>query len=159
MLPSYRERVVQVRFAPEEGGLNLAMEPETIEGIKTKGRQAGEKLRDFNFDHHRWIRFRVLMAQLETQLRGTRRAFASKEDYNKLLQAQRACQEGMSKFAYARDEAWCNEALPQLEALLALIQNWEEADSRWQEINCTQERFFSEKAPEPKPILRVTPEL
>lgn len=68
-LPGYRERIVQIRLNPDEGGLNLGMSKETIEKVMEKGGEAGDRLnQDFNFEHHKWIRFRVLMGLLEENL-------------------------------------------------------------------------------------------
>ena len=73
-LPSYQERVVQVRLEADEGGLNLAMDTETIARITERGKEAGELLKTFRFDHHQWVRLRVLMNQLEEQLEGAKGA-------------------------------------------------------------------------------------
>src|SRR5439155_20493758 len=54
-LPSYRERVVQIRLKKDEGGLNLNIDPDTIKAVVEKGIQAGEILGAFNFEHHRWV--------------------------------------------------------------------------------------------------------
>lgn len=68
-LPGYRERIVQIRLNPDEGGLNLGMSKPTIEKVMEKGGEAGDRLnQDFNFEHHKWIRFRVLMGLLEENL-------------------------------------------------------------------------------------------
>jgi hypothetical protein len=73
-LPGYRDRLVEIWMYPEEGGLNLEMAPETIAGLVTRGRQAGEDIsRRFaetpageamSWDGHRWTRFRSAMAGL-----------------------------------------------------------------------------------------------
>ncbi len=69
-LPSYRERIIQVRLKKTEGGLNLDMPSETLRGIAEKGKMAGEGLlSDFDLDEHQWTRFRVVMGQLEAELR------------------------------------------------------------------------------------------
>jgi predicted acylesterase/phospholipase RssA len=68
-LPGYRERIVHVVLKPDEGGLNLAMTPETIKKLVAYGEQAGTKLRDeFDLDAHRWRRFLVAMARMEETL-------------------------------------------------------------------------------------------
>ncbi len=67
-LPGYRERIVQIRLNPDEGGLNLGMSKETIGEVMRKGGLAGDRLNQFNFEHHKWIRFRVLMGLLEENL-------------------------------------------------------------------------------------------
>jgi predicted acylesterase/phospholipase RssA len=76
-LPSYQERVVQIRLEAGEGGLNLAMDEETIADLTKRGEEAGELLKTFRFDHHRWVRLRVLMNQLEEQLEGAEGALVS----------------------------------------------------------------------------------
>lgn len=67
-LPGYRERIVQIRLNPDEGGLNLGMSKPTIEKVMEKGGEAGDRLNQFNFEHHKWTRFRVLMGLLEENL-------------------------------------------------------------------------------------------
>jgi hypothetical protein len=45
------------------------MSKATIEKVMEKGGEAGDRLnQDFNFEHHKWIRFRVLMGLLEENL-------------------------------------------------------------------------------------------
>src|SRR5215207_407538 len=77
-LPSYQERIVQVPLQKGEGGLYLSMDSETIGRLADRGRWAGVKLlesfdparEDNGFEHHQWVRLRVLLNQLETQLEG-----------------------------------------------------------------------------------------
>jgi predicted acylesterase/phospholipase RssA len=77
-LPSYQERTVQVPLGSKEGGLNLGMDPTAIGSIAGRGERAGKLLRDeFDFDRHRWVRLRVLLGQLESQLEGTHEALRS----------------------------------------------------------------------------------
>jgi hypothetical protein len=69
VLPGYRERIVHVRLASDEGGLNLTMDEEKIRRLAAYGEQAGEKLRtEFDMDAHRWRRFLVAMARVEGTL-------------------------------------------------------------------------------------------
>src|SRR5690606_31238999 len=70
MLPSYKERAVQIRLdGTREGGLNLNMPKETVRSLQEYGRAAGRLLRtEFDFNRHRWVRFRVLMGELERQM-------------------------------------------------------------------------------------------
>jgi hypothetical protein len=76
-LPSYQERVAQVPLGSKEGGLNLGMEPEVIKSMSLRGKKAGDLLRSFDFDRHRWVRLRVLLSELEEQLEGTSEALRS----------------------------------------------------------------------------------
>ena len=150
VLPSYRERIVQIRFAANEGGLNLAMDRKTIETIQRKGEQAGQVILDsFKFSHHQWVRFQVLMALIERQLKDLEGALQVTY-YEKLMQDQLARQKETNKderYPYPRSENWCAEAVRRIEALLDLIQ----------QLN-TQAQLV-EDSPKPRPVLRVTPEL
>jgi predicted acylesterase/phospholipase RssA len=68
-LPGYRERIAHVALRSEDGGLNLAMDQQTILRLAGYGEQAGELLRDrFDLDAHRWRRFLVAMARMEETL-------------------------------------------------------------------------------------------
>jgi hypothetical protein len=68
-LPGYRERIVHVSLKPEEGGLNLTMDPRTIKKLADYGWKAGDKLcTEFCLDLHRWRRFLVAMARMEETL-------------------------------------------------------------------------------------------
>ncbi len=80
MLPGYRERIVHIRLdaGRGEGGLNLDMPVKVIASIERKGQLAGQKLRqDFNWQHHQWVRFRVLLAELEPRLAHLRDVLAA----------------------------------------------------------------------------------
>ena len=67
--PGFKDRIATIRTAAHEGGLNLAMNPETIAGLSDKGALAGVKLRDdFDFELHRWLRFRIAMNGLSLAL-------------------------------------------------------------------------------------------
>ena len=67
--PGFKDRIATIRTTAGEGGLNLAMKPETIAGLSAKGAQAGRMLRDdFDFELHRWLRFRIAMNGLSLAL-------------------------------------------------------------------------------------------
>ncbi|WP_411034083.1 hypothetical protein [Shinella sp. BYT-45] len=60
-LHGYRERIVEIRLDDDkEGGLNLAMDEKTIDGLIALGDEAAGRLLDandgFDFDEHRWRR-------------------------------------------------------------------------------------------------------
>jgi predicted acylesterase/phospholipase RssA len=71
-LPGYRDRIVEVRTAEHEGGMNLDMDEETILDLAVRGRDAARKLLDarygFRFDRHRRVRFHTAMAELQDAL-------------------------------------------------------------------------------------------
>jgi hypothetical protein len=43
-MPGYRDRVVHVKLAEDEGGLNLSMPPKIIEALGERGELAGNCL-------------------------------------------------------------------------------------------------------------------
>lgn len=151
-LPSYRERIVQIRLSDNEGGLNLAMSPDIIKEVVDKGMEAGQMLSNpetFNFEHHWWVRFLVLMAQLEENMKGMEEVLVNAPDIEERVKQELADELG---YPYCRDERWCDEALLRINDLKTMVCNWQQAAERWK-----QPTFFSADAPLPKPVLRVTP--
>ena len=153
-LPSYRERIVNVRFTSDEGGLNLTMDAAKVKNIQAKGAKAGEMLReDFDWPTHKWVRFQVLMPQLEVQLKKTKEALELPE-YSTLLN-------GAPAGAYERRADWRLEATRRVEGLLDMIKKWEQLDVEFLKDHpqYAEECFFPFDCPKPKPVLRVTPRL
>ena len=153
-LPSYRERIVQIRFAPDEGGLNLAMGAGAIASIVAKGQLAGKRLReDFSLSDHRWIRLRVLLPLLETHFRQAREVFPSAEAYRKFLD------ELPASVPYRGDDAWRERACRYLTALATLVKDWEAIHDDWsgEDTRRRAMAFFGRGAPRPPAALRVTP--
>ncbi|MEP6574224.1 MAG: hypothetical protein ABJD11_16100 [Gemmatimonadota bacterium] len=151
-LPGFRERIVQVRLSSDEGGLNLAMPEHTIEQVMAKGDKAGEKiLRYFNLDEHRWIRFRVLMAELERNFAVMEQRLEQREFDVVALCASESAKESSrvsdptAVFPYPRDAAWCENALARVRGLRQLSSEWEASV------------LFGEDVPAPRPVLRVVP--
>ena len=76
--PGFRDRIVRVLQTKTEGGMNLYMETETIDGLAERGRAAASvMIRQFNeprypesdptatgWDNHRWVRYRALLSVL-----------------------------------------------------------------------------------------------
>jgi hypothetical protein len=79
-MPGFRDRVVEVRQRPDEGGMNLQMPDDIIAGLAERGAEAGrnivygvgENTPPFNFNTHRWMRYRNAMASLDELLSGMR---------------------------------------------------------------------------------------
>lgn len=77
-MPGFRDRVVEIRQAAGEGGMNLQMPEKCITALADRGREAGQNLLDgdndgvppFNFGWHRWVRHRNAMAGLDEMLSG-----------------------------------------------------------------------------------------
>jgi Patatin-like phospholipase len=79
-LPGFRDRIVRIKLAPDEGGLNLNMTPPQIDGLTRRGEYAGQVLVGLfaedepnetyarQWDDHRFTRFRTTMSMLERLL-------------------------------------------------------------------------------------------
>ncbi|MBI2840783.1 MAG: patatin-like phospholipase family protein [Acidobacteria bacterium] len=143
MLPSYKERIVQIRLSSDEGGLNLAMGPDVMQKVVAKGNRAGELLTRFRFDHHQWVRLQVLMAQLERELTTMVGALDRKGfDLAAVIDQQI---HSADRFPYARDKLWCARATERITELRSMVARWNKS-------------AFQESVPRPKASLRVTPE-
>jgi predicted acylesterase/phospholipase RssA len=83
VLPGYRDRIVTVFLAPDEGGLNLDMPPKVLERLRKRGAAAGAliagRFKDpsvlspvkppaIGWENHRWLRFRSTMGALRAYL-------------------------------------------------------------------------------------------
>ena len=139
-LPGFRDRVVRVRFATGEGGLNLSMSRAAVDSIRDKGTRAGRRLaREFDFDDHRWVRLRVLMADLERRMTELAAAYGA-ANYRSLI----AHSNGKP---FPRPDDWCAEAERRMKFLVDLVEEWRRADAE----------FFGRDEPRPVPLMRMNP--
>lgn len=85
-LPGQRDRIAHVLLAPNEGGLNLTMDPATIESVAARGREAAATLRahfgatppegvTLTWSNHKWVRFLAFMPALEEAMESCAAAF------------------------------------------------------------------------------------
>jgi predicted acylesterase/phospholipase RssA len=88
-LPGQRDRIAHVLLAPNEGGLNLTMEPKTIESVAARGKEAAAKLRahfgdtppksvTLTWRNHKWVRFLAFMPALEEAIESWSKAFGDR---------------------------------------------------------------------------------
>jgi predicted acylesterase/phospholipase RssA len=153
-LPSYRERVIQIRLAGDEGGYNLNMPPKVVQRIIAKGTHAGERLKDFDLGAHQWVRFQVLMCLLEQNLRETKKTLED-EHFRQILkqgEEQARVSQPSATYPYPRPENWRIEAIARVDNFLAMINEWQKTDEKW-----PNPPLFVNGAPQPIPVLRVTP--
>lgn len=144
-LPSYRERVAQVRLWPNEGGFNLAMERQVIQDVVRKGGSAGGKLaQDFEHKHHQWARLRVLVGELDAKFRKIREDNRF-EVFKDLVRQQRP---GGSGYPYpGHDDEWCGQVIERMEKLRVAMDEWKKLPAN----------VKLDGAGDPPPALRVTP--
>jgi predicted acylesterase/phospholipase RssA len=146
ILPGYRERIVHVRLAEHEGGLNLNMPPETIAQLSEYGRQAGRKLReDFDWDAHRWRRYLVAMARLDEMLDDFR------ESYIESAPGDEPLKDFLRRYRddpaeYDQTKAWNAAAEQDIEDLMRCHELW-----------LSRKRLQEGKIPKPSAELRMTP--
>ena len=160
-MPGFRDRVVHVCFGPDEGGLNLDMDRDTMEAIAESGQEAAELLaRRFapgstavlDWDNHRWVRFRSTLASLEEMLSklGPRLAPEYEPpqpgDENYAALVARAIDE-LPSYKWT-SEARREDAIRAATQLRQLAASWLETPRR-----------FEKGAPSPMPELRARPKI
>jgi predicted acylesterase/phospholipase RssA len=139
-LPGYRDRVVHVHLTDDEGGLNLVMPPERIQALTQRGQAAGRKLSHFNWDAHRWTRYRSAMAQLQDKLERMERVYS--QGFKEFLD-----QRDPEANPYKQSNKWKGFALEGTQLLMELVGKWR-----------SHEKYrFTDSAPRPTPDLRITP--
>ena len=139
-LPGYRDRVVHVHIDANEGGLNLDMPAPLVERLSERGWCAGRTLtRDFDWDLHRWVRYRTAMAALQKQLG----AMADRFEHDEPTYAEFLATYGPDAAHYHLGNA--TDALARASALLALSGTW------------PSKLFRDANVPRPEPELRVMP--
>jgi predicted acylesterase/phospholipase RssA len=160
-LPSYRERIVQVRLAADEGGLNLDMDGNKVQKLIDIGSQAGRDLfpppeGQFDLNWHRWTRTLVLMEQLEQRVRDLRAALVQRvPTYEQMITELEPT--ASPPYPYHRDAHWCALAWDALALLAKLDDDWRRL--REENSPAGTEGLFQPGAPQPPSVLRVTPEI
>ncbi|MGZ4809513.1 MAG: hypothetical protein ACXV7D_09330, partial [Thermoanaerobaculia bacterium] len=90
-VPGYRDRIAHVLLAPNEGGLNLTMDPTTIADVAARGREAAAILRQrfgaspppdtkLTWSNHKWVRFLTFMTALEASLKNVGVAYPDRSE-------------------------------------------------------------------------------
>jgi hypothetical protein len=157
--PGYRDRIVHVHTAADEGGLNLSMPPEVIEALTLRGQAAGRALvRRFaetpgtddglSWDNHRWVRYRSALGAITEQLERLGNAWRSEPEsgdrsYRELVERN----EEVGPAGYRlRSQAQRALALSLTELLAEVGKQSEESETG-----------VGDGAPRPAPIARIVP--
>lgn len=121
-LPGSRDRVVEVRLTSSEGGLNLDMPPAAIKAMVDKGERAGALLKnEFRWDHHRWVRLRLLLGELQAD--ASELEVCLKDPlYSQLFEEL----EGAEEFPYRADQEFFDAALKSLGRVVKAFQTKED---------------------------------
>ena len=145
-MPGYRDRIIRVLHTEDEGGLNLDMDPATIGKLTARGEAAAEEFLRFDLAKHRWIRYRSSMAVLEKTVarfhKGYTAPVAAVPTYSEMIDDP----------PDTYDDDWTGPkaefARERTEDLVAVAEGWPHPT-----------HSFAEGAPNPAPILRVTPDV
>jgi hypothetical protein len=155
-LPGFRDRVVRIKLARGEGGLNLALDDAKIQRLTARGAFAGGRLMTlFSGDgpaptptvwwnDHRFARFRVTMSVLEQFLRALERGYSSPPDAVSTSYPARVAQGDVPPFELRPAE--------QLAFATETVGDYVELVGDW------GDRTLSDPhVPHPSAVLRVTP--
>lgn len=143
-LPGYRDRVVHVHLSEEEGGLNLEMPPERIERLSERGRRAGSALvEQFDWDQHRWVRYRSTLPEIHLQLSRMAEQFRGDGAGESFAEFLRGYGESPAHYPLSRSA----EALERAIELLKLVESW--PGTPWSKP----------RVPQPRPALRIMPRI
>jgi predicted acylesterase/phospholipase RssA len=131
-LPGYRDRVVEIWLRPDEGGMNLTMPEQTIQGLIARGNEAGTRLRDrfasepptepLSWDGHRWTRLRSGMAGLAAYLHAFKRSVDHPMSGDRTLTELVASRQAPPSYVFETDAQFA-AAQEAIEGLLAYIQS------------------------------------
>jgi hypothetical protein len=177
-MAGYRDRIVHVKLAENEGGLNLNMPPEIIQALGDRGERAGmllaarfaptptggDRLTDpqtgeyveLTWDNHRWIRYRTVLAAFENLARRLRATWQVAEkqkpwrSYGDLL--CRTVNDEPTCYLLKRpgQQAFAESVT---DALVAFVADWTSADQTFDRGQDSKEG----RSPRPKPGLRMMP--
>ena len=156
-VPGYRDRIVHIRHAKDEGGMNLVMPPQVIEALTDRGRRAGAMLAErfgpepppdveLTWLNHRWVRYRSTMALLDAALSSYTRAYRSPDlqpSYAELVRRDRSTPPPSYRWPRSGD---AEVAGLMTDELIALARAWADNPT-----------IFGTDAPRPRPELRIVP--
>jgi predicted acylesterase/phospholipase RssA len=157
-LPGFRERVVRIKLATGEGGLNLTMPPETIAELSKRGAFAGGRLVTLfsgppdgppqptdHWNDSRFARYRVTMSLTERWLRVIRRGWKAHPDRVTMPYRERVHRGTVAPYKFPSD-AVRDFAETTTGAYVDLVESWGE-----------KETLDGDGVPRPATTLRAVP--
>jgi predicted acylesterase/phospholipase RssA len=150
-VPGYRDRIVHVNHADDEGGFNLEMDRDAVLRLARRGEAAGERLRSrfdpdasepsaLGWETHRWTRYRSTMSLVVTLLDELRSAWTeeSKDPFPEVVTRPH------DNYQWSQP-AHFETARQATDELLAVAAKYK--------------RLFQNGAPKPTPDLRIVPKI
>ncbi|MGI9414178.1 MAG: hypothetical protein ACR2PM_10950, partial [Hyphomicrobiales bacterium] len=176
-MPGYRDRIVHVSLEPDEGGLNLNMPEPIIDRVAARGALAGQLLRErfargrdpqprnegktleLTWENHRWVRFRSMMAALETLGWSFNRAwFRTDPDapgsYRALMDRKRTAKDGSYRWGTRQQADYADKVM---RALNVFAEFWSDPATLGDDTFDRGDTSANGRSPRPKPALRVMP--
>jgi len=156
--PGYRDRIVHVHTAPDEGGMNLAMAPRTVDALTLRGQAAGRALVErfeetpgtdagLSWDNHRWVRYRSALASVAEQLERFGMAWRATPD------GERSYPELVDRSSDVGPDGYRFESDGQRALALTLSKLLAETGDR----SATSDTPVDEGSPRPLPVARIVP--
>ena len=155
-LPGYRDRIVRIPLTPKQGGLNLNMPPDLVTFLSGQGTACADKLIEhfdvppidptMNWENHRWIRIRSMLAAFEKMADQTLSACDGPENedvsFETWLSELAADKTGKhEKLSYEASK-------PQLEAALKTIDKLRQLKATWDDAGTA-----AKNSPRPRPLM------
>jgi len=146
--PGQRDRIVRISLDSLEGGMNLNMPQPVLDSIAAKGRAAGERLYEFSFSNHYWIRWRNVASAYQRYVIGMALSDRRKPKIAAYEDAFATARSGVPepKSYKFRNAAAREGAERLLRDLVDRGDEWEDAGPD-----------FSEGAPRPLPQMQISP--
>lgn len=158
-LPGFRERIVHIKLAQGEGGLNLAMKPAKIRELTARGSYAGQRLVALfdcsgpedpdgcRWNDHRYARYRTTMSLIEGYLGAFERGYTAPSDEGTINYRDRI-KEGAQRSPYKLASNELLEfALATTDSYLGLVKQWQAENKTLDDRN----------VPRPSSTLRAVP--
>lgn len=149
-VPGFRDRVVHVAMDPDEGGMNLDMPSQLIVKLAERGRGAAQLLTGdgphesskFNWDEHRWTRYRTATAKLEQALEQFSQVYdqAGNDGFAHFINGFRP-----RHYVGTDVDGWLRFNSEEVTRLLGIGRAWLQRTPK-----------YTDYAPEPDPELRMT---
>jgi hypothetical protein len=169
-MPGYRDRVVHVALADNEGGLNLSMPPETVKAIGARGECAGTLLAarfapnpgldpktkkpiHLTWDNHRWIRYRTFMAAFEL----VGRKFRAIWQHSDWPVPWRTYPDLLNRKPDTDPKSYQFEIPEQQQFAVSATEEFVDMVGSWQDSFDHPEPDAEGRSPRPKPVLRMMP--
>ena len=155
-MPGFRERVIHIKFASGEGGLNLAMDEVKVRRLVGRGEHAGGRLIELfsgdedgppeqttHWNDHRFARFRITMSAMERFLQSLERRYSAPPDAVSTSYDERIAKGVHSPYALS---------LEQLAAAQVTL-------AQYVALASATETLDDDKVPRPRAVLRIVPPL